>query len=74
MTLPGAVIHRPAPGGWHPRMPERLDEENWRTGAPAAMRVYRLAALTIGAGIVAANESASIPNVPAMSAIRSYKT
>jgi hypothetical protein len=56
MTLPGAVIHRPAPGGWHPRTPERLDEENWRTGAPAAMRVYRLAALTIGAGIVAADE------------------
>jgi hypothetical protein len=32
-------------------MPERLDEEELRTGAPAAMRVYRLAALTIGAGL-----------------------
>ena len=31
---PGAVI-RPEPGEWHPRMPERLDEEelaDWRAG------------------------------------------
>src|SRR4029077_20722383 len=31
---PGAVI-RPIPGDWHPRMPERLDEEelaDWRAG------------------------------------------
>jgi hypothetical protein len=31
---PGAVI-RPIPGEWHPRMPERLDDEelaDWRTG------------------------------------------
>jgi hypothetical protein len=44
---PGAVI-RPVPGEWHPRMPERLDEEelaDWRTGRNA---VYQLAALTIG--------------------------
>ena len=34
---PGAVI-RPVPGEWHPRMPERLDERSFRTGAPAAMR------------------------------------
>ena len=43
----GAVI-RPVPGEWHPRMPERLDEEelsDWRTGRDA---VYQLAALTIG--------------------------
>jgi hypothetical protein len=44
---PGAV-NRPAPGEWHPRVPERLDEEelDWRAGRNA---VYQLAALTIGA-------------------------
>jgi len=43
---PGAVI-RPVVGEWHPRMPERLDEEelaDWRAGRDA---VYQLAALTI---------------------------
>jgi hypothetical protein len=36
-----------------------------RTGAPAAMRVYELAALTIGAGIaVSPTRSASICSVP----------
>ena len=50
---PGAVI-RPVPGEWHPRMLERLDEEelaDWRTGRDA---VYQLAALTIGARLAAA--------------------
>jgi hypothetical protein len=45
---PGAVI-RPDPGEWHPRMPERLDEEelaDWRAGRNA---VYQFAALTVGA-------------------------
>ena len=41
---PAAVI-RPAPGDWHPRMPKRLDDGSSRTGARAAMRVCRLAAL-----------------------------
>jgi hypothetical protein len=39
----------PAPGEWHSRMPERLDEEelaDWQAGRNA---IYRLAALTIGA-------------------------
>jgi hypothetical protein len=48
--LPGAVI-RPAPGDWHPRMPERLDDEklpDWRAGRDA---LYQLAALTIGARV-----------------------
>ena len=34
---PGAVI-RPVPGEWHPRMPERLDDEelaDWRAGRNA---------------------------------------
>jgi hypothetical protein len=51
---PGAVI-RPVPGQWHPRMPERLDEEelaDWRAGRNA---VYQLAALTIGARLVVAD-------------------
>jgi hypothetical protein len=32
---PGAVMRRPDPGEWRPRMPERLDEEelaDWRAG------------------------------------------
>jgi hypothetical protein len=43
----GAVI-RPEPGEWHPRMPERLDEEelaDWRAGRDA---LYQLAAPTVG--------------------------
>jgi hypothetical protein len=41
-------VIRPEPGESHPRMPERLDEEelaHWRAGRNA---VYQLAALTIG--------------------------
>src|SRR5271156_3763332 len=44
---PEAVI-RPGPGEWHPRVPERLDEEelaDWRAGRDT---VYQLAALTLG--------------------------
>ena len=51
---PGAVI-RPEPGEWHPRMPERLDEEelaDWRAGRNA---VYQLAALTVGARLAVAD-------------------
>ena len=51
---PGAVI-QPVPGEWHPRMPERLDEEelaDWRSGRDA---VYQLAALTIGARLAVAD-------------------
>jgi hypothetical protein len=41
--------------GMAPRMPERLDEEleNWRAGRNA---VYQLAALTVGARLVVADE------------------
>jgi hypothetical protein len=45
---PGAVI-RPAPGEWHPRMPELAD---WRAGRNA---VYQLAALTVGARLAVAD-------------------
>jgi hypothetical protein len=51
---PGAVI-RSEPGEWHPRMPERLDEEelaDWRAGRNA---VYQLAALTGGARLAVAD-------------------
>jgi hypothetical protein len=51
---PGAVI-RPVPGEWHPRIPERLDDEelaDWRAGRNA---VYQLAALTIGARLAVAD-------------------
>jgi hypothetical protein len=51
---PGAVI-RPVPGELHPRMPERLDEEelaDWRAGSNP---VYQLAALTIGARLAVAD-------------------
>jgi hypothetical protein len=50
----GAVI-RPALGEWHPRMPERLDEEKlagWHAGRDA---VYQLAALTVGARLAVAD-------------------
>jgi hypothetical protein len=43
---PGVVI-RPELGEWHPRMPDRLDEEelaDWRAGRDA---IYQLAALTV---------------------------
>jgi len=43
------------PGEWHPRMPERLDEEefaDWRAGRNA---VYQLAALTVGARLAVAD-------------------
>ena len=46
---------RPDPGEWHPRMPERLDEEelaDWRAGRNA---VYQLAALTVGARLAVAD-------------------
>jgi len=49
-----AVI-RPVAGEWHPRMPERLDENelaDWRAGRNA---VYQLAALTIGARLAVAD-------------------
>ena len=51
---PGMVI-RPEPDEWHPRMPERLDEEelaDWRAGRDA---VYQLAALTVGARLAVAD-------------------
>jgi hypothetical protein len=51
---PGAVI-RPDPGTWHPRMPERLDEQElagWRAGRDA---IYQLAAMTVGARLAVAD-------------------
>ena len=56
---PGAVI-RPVPEEWHPRMPERLDEEelaDWRAGRNA---VYQLAALTVGARLRSRTHEPSI--------------
>jgi hypothetical protein len=50
----GPVIW-PELGEWHPRMPERLDEEelaDWRAGRNA---VYQPAALTIGARLAVAD-------------------
>ena len=51
---PDAVI-RPIRGEWHPRMPERLDDEelaDWRACRDA---VYQLAALTVGARLAVAD-------------------
>lgn len=53
--LDPAVVIRPIRGEWHPRMPERLDEEElaaWRAGRDA---VYQLAAHTIGARLAVAD-------------------
>src|ERR1700732_98259 len=44
---PGAVI-RPDPGEWHPRMPERLDEEELADRRAGRHAVYQLAARTVG--------------------------
>jgi hypothetical protein len=57
---PGAVI-RPVPGEWHPRIPERLDDEelaDWRAGRNA---VYQLAARTIGARLAVADAYGRLP-------------
>ena len=56
---PGTVI-QPIPGQWHPRMPERLDEEelaDWRAGRNA---VYQLAALTVGARLASPTHKPSL--------------
>jgi len=48
-------VIRPVPEEWHPRMPERLDEEelaDWRAGRNA---VDQLAALTVGARLAVAD-------------------
>jgi hypothetical protein len=53
--LDRGVVIRPVPGEWHPRMPERHDEEelaDWQAGRNA---VYQLAALTIGARLAVAD-------------------
>jgi hypothetical protein len=53
--LDPAVVVRPAPGEWQPRMPERLDDEelaDWRAGRDA---IYQLAALTVGARLAVAD-------------------
>jgi hypothetical protein len=49
------TIIRPAPGEWHPHIPDRLDREelaDWRAGRDA---VYQLAALAIGTRLAVAD-------------------
>ena len=53
--LDSHAVIQPIRGEWHPRMPERLDEEElvaWRADRDA---VYQLAAHTIGARIAVAD-------------------
>jgi hypothetical protein len=53
--LDAATVIRPEPGEWHPRMPERLDEEeltDWPAGRNA---VYQLATLPVGARLAVAD-------------------
>jgi hypothetical protein len=53
--LDPAGLIRAEVGEWHPRLPERLDQEelaDWRAGRDA---VYQLAALTIGARLAVAD-------------------
>ncbi len=52
---PGAVI-RPVVGDWHPRMPERLDEEELADWCAGRNAVYQLAAPTVGARLAVADE------------------
>jgi hypothetical protein len=68
---PAAVI-RPVPGEWHPRMPERLDEDelaDWQAGRNG---VYQLAALTIGARLQSPTLNASSGNGPRWHASARY--
>jgi hypothetical protein len=51
---PGAVI-RTAPGEWHPRIPERLDDEELADRRTGRNAVYQLAAPTIGARLAVAD-------------------
>jgi hypothetical protein len=53
------------------RAPGRRGTRDWRAGRDA---VYRLAALTIGAGMRSLRHRASICSVPTTSPIRSYRT
>ena len=46
---------RPVAGEWHPRMPDRLDEEELAEGRAGRDAVYQLAALTIGARLAVAD-------------------
>jgi hypothetical protein len=46
---------RPVPGEWHPRIPERLDEEELADWCAGRNAVYQLAALTIGARLTVAD-------------------
>jgi hypothetical protein len=60
---PGAMIP-PLPGGWHPRMPERLDEEepaDWRAGRDAGSRAALAASQEDS--ILRVAIGGSIPNV-----------
>jgi hypothetical protein len=48
-------VIRLVPGEWHPRMPERLDEEELADWCAGHNAVYQLAALTIGARLAVAD-------------------
>jgi hypothetical protein len=50
----GAVI-RLDPGEWHPRMPERLDEEELADLRAGRDAIYQLAALMVGGRLVVAD-------------------
>ena len=51
---PDAVI-RPVPAEWHPRIPERLDDEELADWRAVRNAVYQRAALTIGARLAVAD-------------------
>jgi hypothetical protein len=53
--LDAGTVIRPVPGEWHPRMPERLDEEELSDRRADRNAVYQLAALTIGARLAVAD-------------------
>ena len=56
---PAAVI-RPEPGEWHPRMPERLDEEelaDWRAGRNAVYQAKHISAAKLSDGACGGNRT-----------------
>jgi len=48
-------VIRPDPGEWHPRMPERLDEEELADLRAGRDAIYQLAALMVGGRLVVAD-------------------
>ena len=71
---PGAVI-RPDPGEWHPRMPERLYEEelaDWRAGRNAGYQAKHISAAKLSDGACGGNRTCKIPSSGSLPVLSSH--